>query len=654
MIIHSGYSGEVLGQLEAWRQRLLEVGLGPDPPLPPKKIFVAKHGLPKLADYKKPAPRDFWEKFPSNQAEGKSWVNPVRLEGLARACGYRDMETVERVCNDLRNGADIGCKGECRNPSTSGNAPSAFEYPEEITDAIAGWVKGGIAVGPMPVGERPPDVKVSGIMCRPKPNGSVRIILNLSAPEGRSVNDGIDIKEFPATMSSTQKWLEVLNKAGRGALMVKIDWQEAYKHVHVRKEDLKLQWFSWLGMDFAELALIFGAKSSVGLYDRLAKVVLGIVLLMAGFPEDMVCQHLDDVCAAGPAGEEGVRTFEEMYRKVAEEVGVRLAATDDPDKAFQPRTDGTVLGVAYDTVAWTWEIPREKVARLVAQIRCALDSEELRQDEVWSLAGRIFHYAPLVPAGRFNINYIVKANGTSEDRRHMVAMSPELKRQLFFWLVMVKTTTGACRIPRWPEGFPVWTREYFTDAAGGTQEAVGRGSGGVGGGFWFFVPWGRKINAGVKAEDGKKLSRKLSALELVGPLVCVAADFRACRGNPVRIWVDNAGSIAIWRKGYSSSCGLCTTLVKAIATVAAGAGCRVTVDKITRRSVLGAQVADSLSKADFSCLEVARKEWGLPQDPAAIPREVLAWVANPAVDDELGDRILKEIRKSQLVLGYNC
>ena len=183
---------------------------------------------------------------------------------------------------------------------------------------------------------------------------------------------------------------------------------------------------------------------------------------------------------------------------------------------------------------------------------------------------------------------------------------------------------------------------------------MGRGSGGVGGGFWFSVPWGRKINAGVKAEDGKKLSRKLSALELVGPLVCVAADFRACRGNPVRIWVDNAGSIAIWRKGYSSSCGLCTTLVKAIATVAAGAGCRVTVDKITRRSVLGAQVADSLSKADFSCLEVARKEWGLPQDPAAIPREVLAWVANPAVDDELGDRILKEIRKSQLVLGYNC
>ena len=65
-------------------------------------------------------------------------------------------------------------------------------------------------------------------------------------------------------------------------------------------------------------------------------------------------------------------------------------------------------------------------------------------------------------------------------------------------------------------------------------------------------------------------------------------------------------------------------------------------------------MADSLSKADFSCLDVAREEWGLPRDPAAIPREVLAWVANPAVDDELGDRILKEIRKSQLVLGYNC
>ena len=110
----------------------------------------------------------------------------------------------------------------------SGNAKSAYDSPEQITDAIAGWVKSGIAAGPFDPAVRPVGVKVSGIMCRPKPNGSARIILNLSAPAGLSVNDGIDIDEFPAKMSSTAKWLRVLNKAVRRVLMLKLDWAEAY------------------------------------------------------------------------------------------------------------------------------------------------------------------------------------------------------------------------------------------------------------------------------------------------------------------------------------------------------------------------------------------------------------------------------------------
>ena len=34
------------------------------------------------------------------------------------------------------------------------------------------------------------------------------------------------------------------------------------------------------------------------------------------------------------------------------------------------------------------------------------------------------------------------------------------------------------------------------------------------GSWWTFISWSGKINNGVKAVDGKKLSRKLSALDL--------------------------------------------------------------------------------------------------------------------------------------------
>jgi hypothetical protein len=70
-------------------------------------------------------------------------------------------------------------------------------------------------------------------MCRAKPNGSARIILNMSAPAGCSVNEGIDKDRFPATMSSTAKWLAVLNNCGRNCHIMKVDWSDAYKHIHV-------------------------------------------------------------------------------------------------------------------------------------------------------------------------------------------------------------------------------------------------------------------------------------------------------------------------------------------------------------------------------------------------------------------------------------
>jgi hypothetical protein len=90
---------------------------------------------------------------------------------------------------------------------------------------------------------------------------------------------------------------------------------------------------------------------------------------------------------------------------------------------------------------------------------------------------------------------------------------------------------------------PPWTRECYTDAAGGTLDGVGRGVGAVSEDWWAYIPWPRKINCGVKAADGKKLSRKLSALELVGPLLCVTAGHQFCRGRIVRVWVDNIGAV---------------------------------------------------------------------------------------------------------------
>ncbi len=318
----------------------------------------------------------------------------------------------------------------------------------------------------------------------------------------------------------------------------------------------------------------------------------------------------------------------------------------DPDKAFCCTTVGVILGIQYDTDNWTWSIPTEKLARVLAQLRTSLDSDSMIQHEVWSLVGRLIHYAPLIPCGKFNIGHLIAASPASKDRNNTVILDRDIKRQLYFWWLMLKVTDKVTAIPSLATTFPAWTLEYYTDASGGSGLSPGHGTGGIGRKFWFLVPWGRKINAGVRAADGKRLSRKLSALELVGPLICISADQNTCYNKPIRIWVDNSGSMAVWRKGYSTRCRLCTTLVSAIGRIAAATGCRITIDKIKRCSNDGSILADELSKGWFAAFKRKLPDhWEVSLNPAWIPPSILAWIADPVEDHSLGDRILDDIQR---------
>jgi len=641
--------------MQLWLARALVV-MSWTLPDPPMKGFKAKNNLMTVEDYSKDAPAGYWDQFPVNMQSWKpSLIDHMELRKLASRANITGA-WVTAVLNNIQEGANIGCRGEYRNASVSKNTSDAYKFGAQVSDAIASWIKKGFVRGPVELAAVPAAAKINGIMCRPKPDGSVRVILNLSAPEGFSVNDGICSDEFPAIMSSTKKWLSVLEAVGRGCEIMKIDWSDAYKHIPVRREDLKLQWFQWLGKAFQELCLIFGASSSVGIFDQVAKLVLAIVLVFCKFPAEWVCQHLDDVCAAAPKGSDLLRRFERTYRKVAEQVGVKLAPTDDPEKAFSACTEGTVLGVHYNTEKWTWSIPQDKLIRLVKQIEAVMSADKIKQKEMQSLAGRILHYAPLIPTGRFNLDHIIRASHQTTARYAWVEVSADLKRQLNFWKVLACVCHTDMKIPEPEERLPSWAKDVYTDAAGGSLDSVGRGCGIVAGEKWAYVQWPRKVNCGVKAEDGKKLGRKLSALELVGPLIAVAANPEEFRGQAVKIWVDNYGSVQIWKKGYSTQCELSTTLVKAIATVAASIGCKLSIMKIRRCSSTGAEMADKLSKAEFKEFwDLADKHsWQLLLEPMTIPACILAWVADPKRNENLGQEILEEIGQKHMILGYNC
>ena len=627
------------------------------PDLPPQKIFKPKHNLPVLRNYHSIPEASFWNSFPSNLIQpAVSWVDPISLRALAIETGYPHLDILDSVCKDLSTGAIIGCVGDARRPSSSTNAPSAFEFGPQVTDALADWLHKGLAYGPIQLTAIPTNAKISGIMTKLKPNGSARVILNLSSPKNCSVNDGIDPSLFPTVMSSTTKWLRALHHAGRGAKICKIDWADAYKHIAVCIADSNLQWFTWLGMAFKELCLIFGCASSAGIFDRLAKIVVHIATTQANFPQRQVCQHLDDCCAAAASNSDSLEVFDATFTELASTIGVKLAPREDPDKSFAPCRKGLVLGIVYDTVSWTWSLNQEKLSRLLHDLKDFISADFIPQFRVWSLVGKLIHIRPLIPCGKYNLHHLLKANSHSQLRDTLVPLSPQIKRQVWFWFSMIRLCSGHGPLPNPDARLPPWTIDVYSDAAGGSLLSPGLGVGALTPFWWSYLPWSRAINLGRQTPNGRALSRAMSALELVGPLLAISAGHQWCKNRPIRVWVDNAASVFIFNKGYSTLCDLSTTIVCAIAKIAAGIGCQIEVTKITRCSTPLASMADALSKADFTRFWSLSRANSLllPLDQAWVPPSLNLWLVNPTASDDLGDKILQDLSKRVLILGLNC
>jgi len=635
-----------------WANRWGEVSREPTAQLTRKQFKPKNPELPSLQQYRRIEDEEFWAKFPANyNSAAKSNIKHESLKDLIKEYGTEDEARAELVLQRLKDGASIGCKGLARMPTVQKNCPDAYDYGAEVSDSVASWIKDGYVMGPMEEDDVPPNAKINGILTRVKPNGAVRVILNLSGPKGLSVNDGIDADEFPAKMSSTEAWLAVLNSQGKGCWMVKTDWADAYKHIPVAEEDTVLQWFEWGGRFFKELCLVFGGASSAGIFDATAKTVLELVCRMADFPLSQVCQHLDDMCAAAKEKDQ-LEKFDAAFESVAKKTGIKLAPRDDPEKAFAPARKGIVFGVSYDTEQWCWSIPGGKLQGILLTLEKAANTGTCTAKEAKSLVGKMIHIKALVPAGRFNIDKVMQlgARANREEKEStLLEIEDPCRRQIWFWRDLLLTCSGLVEIPRWPVRPTAGALDAYTDAAGGSLEKVGLGTGGVLLSDWLYMPWSKPISSGSCKVDQVKVGRKMAALELIGPLCVVCAGSGILRGRDVRIWVDNAGSVAIWKKGYSNSCRLSSTLVTTINTVASWLACRVFIEKITRRSVTEAVLADDLSKADFLAFRRNSEAAGMAMacQPLRIPPALVRWAHYPQPKDDLAIDIISDLQNRE-------
>ncbi len=100
-----------------------------------------------------------------------------------------------------------------------------------------------------------------------------------------------------------------------------------------------------------------------------------------------------------------------------------MQPADNHDKSFAPCTAGLVFGVHYDMVAWTWAIPDEKLARTCMLLEEAMAAKSTAAKQIRSLVGKLVHVKPLVPAGRFNMDKIMRVYRAAARTQEHVAIT---------------------------------------------------------------------------------------------------------------------------------------------------------------------------------------------------------------------------------------
>ena len=105
--------------------------------------------------------------------------------------------------------------------------------------------------------------------------GNWRLIVDLSSPNGTSINNGIDTDRSSLSYASVDHLIALVISTGRGCFLVKADIKEAYRMVPVHPQDQHLLGVQWKSADKQSVA--FGLRSALKIFSAVADAVYWIL-----------------------------------------------------------------------------------------------------------------------------------------------------------------------------------------------------------------------------------------------------------------------------------------------------------------------------------------------------------------------------------------
>lgn len=393
-----------------------------------------------------------------------------------------------------------------------------------VRSRIAAEVEAGRLLGPVPhLLAATVHVSPIGLVPIAHQAGKWRMIMDLSSPAGRSVNDGISPVLSSLVYASVDDAVRCILRLGLNAELVKLDLKDAYRLVPVHSDDHCLLGVLWDGHVYVDRALPFGLRSAPKVFSAWADF-LAWALYCRGISNQL--HYLDDFLLMGsPYSGEGATALSTALQ-VFQALGVPVAA----HKTEGPSTTVTFLGVLIDTSRFELRLPADKLTRLQGLLREWLHKRSATRKELESLLGHLSHAATVIRAGRPFLRQLFSLLSVVRAPHHFIRLNVGARADLAWWRCFLRDWNGSSFFPAPTPSFDVVSDASGSFGCGAFSQHFG----------WFQFRWPVSWQSvGIAAKE-------------LAPIVMAAAIWGRDWGHHcVRFQSDNMAVVEILKKRAS-------------------------------------------------------------------------------------------------------
>lgn len=379
---------------------------------------------------------------------------------------HPDQIQVSYVLDGIRNGFRLGFHDTQELKSARKNKPSAHQHPKVIDDYLANEVARKRVAGPFP---SPPlanlHVSSFGVVPKKGQSNKWRLILDLSSPGGRSVNDGVDPDECSLQYVRMDHIITMVGKYGTGALMAKFDVEAAYRNIAIHPTDRYLLGMKWRGYYYVDLTLPFGLRSAPYIFNSVASMVEWI--LLNNYQVSDLVHYLDDFITVGAPDSNQCQTNLSKALAVCKMLGLPL----HPDKCEGPSESLVILGIELDSRRQVARLPQEKLMALHQLLRSWTSRSYCNRRQLESLIGHLHHAAKVVWPGRAFIRRMIDLLACFRRKDHPIRLNREFRLDLQWWVRFLAEWNG---VTFWQ--FPGLSSQPDVEVTSDASGAIGYGA----------------------------------------------------------------------------------------------------------------------------------------------------------------------------------